>query len=468
MSESSSRLRKILLKNKAALGLNSRNLKAESSDSDSDSSENSDAENSILDTTLTPESQEELVLLVKKLSLENSNCKMENIRFFTSLLPTFSGNQDHLESFIIAIDEFHSLYHTVGATEDQKKVVLAAIKSKLVDDAKHFLLSRPDLSDWPSIKNELRTKFGDPITYLILMQQLQYFKINKNEGILQFVDRLKSFAQRIISKINCEVDNNAAKALLISQIENTSVLILTANSPQTLKTMLMLQRPATLNDAYTHVLNFNMIESQVNFTNQNSVFQNPFKNNSQNSNNNQHRPTNSPFFNPQRPMPIVPRYQPFPSQPIFVQPRPVQRHYPTNAQVFGQQTKPSFAQNKPPKQDAPIPMSISTAGPSRIQQHRQPPPRYPNFFQSTGPRNFVSQELSNVEIQEACDTYQPLEPPQTSYPEYLENQPYTQYYNPDFESQNHPDQNLGFEQNFENSEENSQNFQNLASDPKLT
>ena len=77
--------------------------------------------------------------------------------------------------------------------------------------------------------------------------------------------------------------------------------------------MLMLQRPVTLNDAYTQVLNFNMIESQVNFTNQTSVFQNPFKNNSQNSNNNQHRPTNSPYFNPQRPLPIIPEYQPFPA-----------------------------------------------------------------------------------------------------------------------------------------------------------
>ena len=80
----------------------------------------------------------------------------------------------------------------------------------------------------------------------------------------------------------------------------------------------------------------------------------------------------------------------------------------------------------------------------------------------------MSQELSNVEIHEACDTYQPLEPPETSYPEYLENQPYTQYYNPDFEGQHQPDQNLGLEQNFENSEENIQNFQKLASDPKLT
>ena len=84
--------------------------------------------------------------------------------------------------------------------------------------------------------------------------------------------------QRIFSKLHCEVaDADAnAKLILINQIEKTSVLILTANSPQTLKTMLMLQRPNTIDDAYTHVLNYNMIESQVNFTNMSNVNNNQF------------------------------------------------------------------------------------------------------------------------------------------------------------------------------------------------
>ena len=184
---------------------------------------------------------------------------MENLRFYTSLLPTFSGTQNHLESFIRSIDEFYQLYFTNNGIE-QNKVVLAAIKSKLIDSARDFLLSRPDLDSWPSIKEALRQKFGDPITYQILHQQLQYFKINKNESIIQFVDRLKSFVQKIFSKLHCEVADANAKLILINQIEKTSVLILTANSPQTLKTMLMLQRPNTIDDAYIQVNNY-MIES---------------------------------------------------------------------------------------------------------------------------------------------------------------------------------------------------------------
>ena len=450
------RLRKILLKNKVALGLKFQD-KTESSDSSSSSSENSDCENNILENTLTPEVQEELLNLIDNLNLDNQ--KMENIRFFTSLLPTFSGDQDHLESFIKAVDEFYNIYFTPLAPEDQKKVVLAAIKSKLVDSAQHFLLSRPDLSDWSSIKTELRKKFGDPITYSILMQQLQYFKLNKGENILQFVDRLKTFVQRIISKINCEVPNDAAKLLLINQVESTSVLILTANSPQTLKTMLMLQRPGTLNDAYTHVVNFNMIESQVNFTNQVSL-QNTQRNLNNNNNNsyNSHKYFNKQNFNSQPPMPTFSQTNPFPRQPINVQPRPIPRHYPTNAQVFGRQSKPMYQQNNPPKQESPVPMSISTAGPSRIQP-RQTSTRYPNFFQSTGPRNFISEELTNVQISEPYESSHLNQPPDIFYTDQLEDQP--QNFDPDYD-------NLHYTQNFENSEENSENFQNQASNQKLT
>ena len=99
-------------------------------------------------------------------------------------------------------------------------------------------------------------------------------------------------------------------------------------------------------------------------------------------------------------------------------------------------------------------MAVSTAGPSRIQQHRQPSTRYSNFFKSTGQRRSTKNLRHTLESSQALHT------------DYFENQPYMQNYNPDFENQVHPDQNLGFDQNFENTEENVENFQNLASNLK--
>ena len=151
----SQKLKNILIRNRASLGLIVEN---ENFDVSNLSSQNISEENNL----------DSLSSLLDNLSLDlnlpNSNIKMENLRFHTSLLPTFSGTQNHLESFIISIDEFYQLYFTNNGIE-QNKVVLAAIKSKLIDSARDFLLSRPDLDSWPSIKEALRQKFGNPISY---------------------------------------------------------------------------------------------------------------------------------------------------------------------------------------------------------------------------------------------------------------------------------------------------------------
>ncbi|KAL1489560.1 hypothetical protein ABEB36_013513 [Hypothenemus hampei] len=383
---------------------------------------------------------------------------MDNIRFHTFLLPTFSGKQEHLESFILSIDEFYSLYF--NNSDEQRRLVTAAIKSKLVEDARNFYLSRPDLISWPEIKLGLRQKFGDPTTYFVLMQQLQYLKIERNEGIMPFVDRLKTFVQRIIAKIQCEVVDPTSKATLLIQVENTSVLILTANSPQTLKTMLMIQRPTTLDDAVQCVVNYDMIESQVNFINNNfPSTRNPTER-SNNFKSNQNRTPPNIFRNQVHPVALPPQNRPqtFPSQPIPIQSRPINRYYPTNAQVFGQ-SKPLLPGKR---QDSPTPMSTSTAGPFRLQQQRQPSVRYQNYFVPTGPRNFVSQELTNVEIhpQSTSDPDQTLE---ENYPN-----DYPPYHVDDLKESYDYNQGCNLLQNLEANEENFENFPNPASYPELT
>lgn len=459
----SNRLKKVLFEHRASLRLG-QIFDSESSDSETDQLD----EECNSDKVVTHE-QEELVELIDNLNINtlsaplqsNSNrIKMENIRFHTTLLPTFSGKQEHLESFILSVDEFFATYY--NGTNEQKQLVTAAIKSKLVEDARNFCLSRPDLNNWNAIKTGLRQKFGDPVTYQILLQELQYIKINKYESLLQFVERIKTFVQRIIAKIQCEVLDQASKLTLLSQVENTAVLILTANSPQTLKTMLMIQRPNSLDAAFQHVINYNMIESQVNFTQINTVHhqrhqQNQNQQFNTNTQNRHTRPVHKPLFNPFAPGNQFTQPKQFPSQPINIQSRPnVNRHYPTNSQVFGRQ--PQFK----PKFDTPTPMSTSTAGPSRLFQQRQPQ-RY-NNFQPSGQRNFISQELTNLEVnpqfedQVYYDNNTPNNCCFDNYPQ-MPNDEYIQDPNTEFEEiidcQN---------QNFQEPE----NFQDVASDKELT
>lgn len=341
MSDARERFRNVLLQNRVALG-----LVIESEEENSDSSSRSSE--SILNTVASQ--QTELTDLLENLSI-NSNSKMENFRFYSKLLPTFSGNQLHLESFILSIDDFNKAYP--ASDNETKTLVLAVIKSKLVDNARNFLLSRPDLDDWNSIKNALRQRFGDPITYFVLMQQLQYFRINKNETILQFVERLKTFKQRIISKVQCEVEDVNSRTTLINQVEHTAVLILTANSPETLKAMLMMQRPSSLKAAFDHVVNYNMVENQIKFATNvttNLNIRTPNNNLTNNNQINRPRQTNLPQ-----------------TQNRFAQ-RP-----------FSANTQRPFSANT----QRPSAMVTSTAGSSRTQQN--PQNRYPNFSQIQRP-----------------------------------------------------------------------------------
>lgn len=68
-------------------------------------------------------------------------------------------------------------------------------------------------------------------------------------------------------------------------------------------------------------------------------------------------------------------------------PKPIinKQNYPTNSQVFGHN-----------KNNAPTPMSVSTARtnrvPSRVNNN--------NYFKQTGPPNFISEELYNVQTNE--------------------------------------------------------------------
>lgn len=66
--------------------------------------------------------------------------------------------------------------------------------------------------------------------------------------MLQFVDRFKTFTHKIILKVHYEIDEQVSCIPLINQVEITTVLVLTANSPPELNTMLMFIKPKTLND----------------------------------------------------------------------------------------------------------------------------------------------------------------------------------------------------------------------------
>lgn len=414
---------------------------------------------------------EHIVSAFSSISLQNNNqsqamATINSAKEIAHTLKTFSGKPEHLEYFIQAVDKFYNRYYETTTDESLREFVFASICSKIIDQAGDYLLCHPELQTWPLIKIELRRVFGDKINRHTLSQQLNFLTRNKNESTLEFVDRLKILKNRINLKINSEPLLQATKTALIEQNEQTAVTVLLANVSSELRTILLINNHHELDDTYNTILNHSLIEQQLGTRNQ-------MLRNTNNSQQNvmhkphqpQQKPQNNAFLpstNSYRPyfqtMPSTSKQQ-FPSQPINIQPRPVQHRFFTNQQVFG---KPQNAFQKPnphARFDRPTPMS----GVSIIPRSSQRPLPQQNDRQNFWKNNPHANPLQFTEIthlEENDSAHNPHENPSNEYYEQFS------YETPEVDYSNLENYKLDY--NYEGEEisyqENqNENFQNPAS-----
>lgn len=316
-------------------------------------------------------------------------------------LKPFNGRPEHLEFFINSVDKFYERYYINTTDESLKEFVIASIHSKIIDSAGDHILCHPELTTWPLIKIELRRKFGDKVNRHTLSQQLNFLTRNKNESVLEFLDRLKILKNRIALKINSEALVQSTKTALIEQTEETAITVLLSNINSELRTILLINKLKDLDDTYTYILNYSLIEQQINSRTQTT--RNNFTTQTATQNMQKHRPNNSSFNQSNHfPQPnsnphnftnsyqIAPR---FPSQPINIQPRPIQQRFPTNREVFGKQTN-AFPKNNPNQPvDSPKPMSGVSIQPKR--NFSRPPSQIqnnnPNFRLNQWKQNYWRQ-----------------------------------------------------------------------------
>lgn len=400
---------------------------------------------------------------LEKMSLNNStNTNSPSIsaaKAIADFLPIFDGDNEQLESFIYRSDKFYNSY---GNTTDNglSDFVFNVICSKLRGNVGNFLMCRPDLTTWPHIKIALRQHFGDKIDRQTLMREFLQLTKNRNETILDFLERLKQLKSRVEVKIQTdELLTADQKILLINQNELNSLDVLTINSDDKLRILLDIKQPVNLSDAYNLVIrHFNnetrinalarryepsrQIQKIQNVPNNRQNFKPQFISNFGPSHRFNPQPIHTQFMYAQQQPPL---YQPqnrfipttsqqFPSQPINIQPREnFIRKYPTNQQVFGkQQTGNAFSPKNSHKPSGPVtPMSTNSRNPT-IQSK-------PNHFRPTGPPKFAFEELYNTEQEENFSSYQNND---IEYP--LENSEEINY-----EITNNPDANY-IENNHEN------------------
>lgn len=365
------------------------------------------------------------------------------LRSTVTLLKNFDGTPSRLEFFLNQIDTFHSRYFNNDLS--QQEYVMLAIRSKIVQSAEDFLLTRPDLKTWPEIKLALQQKFSDPITRANLQQQL-IFLSRKNESTQDYIQKLKALVTKVNTKICTEVQNAEARAILISQNELTATQNLLANISSELRTLLIVQNPQNLENAIEIINNYEVLTSQTNF--KNNYIQNHSKFNNKSSNQTTHNPFTKPMqhphvsnfakpFNGRENLHNSPMFQPrFQSQP--------QRTFkPPNQPSTSNQQRPPF------KQSFPQPMSgVSTINRNLPQKSNFAPQRpFQSHFQKTGNPNFTFQELTHVESEENRDCKNLLFNPNDEFNE--------NYYPENFDDESSEEQSL---------EEQMENFQLQASE----
>nr|CAH7723682.1 unnamed protein product [Callosobruchus chinensis] len=327
------------------------------------------------------------------------------LRLYIDTIPHFNGDNSTLEIFLEHCDHLIGTYTNANNQNDPlNSFLIRAVVSKQTGNALALVGSRPEIRNWNELKILLGLSFGDQRNLDCLVQELIIMKPHKNESFFNFGQRIQKARSAIASKL---ISMNLAVAERTFQIKNYDELCLKTfirGLTGRVQDMVRLRNPDSLELAISYVLeeeNF-MLHQRQSGQSQNSSFTQNLQNRSQPQlpvqfSNHFNQPKIASF-------PRYPNISPqtrntFPSQPINIQPRqnmPPPRFF-TNQQVFGKQNFPpkNFNVFKPTgqvSQTRPEPMSTSTRNANfpRGNQNR-------NFFQSTGPRNFASQELHNLQ-----------------------------------------------------------------------
>lgn len=399
------------------------------------------------------------------------------LRLYVDTIPKFNGDPGTLEIFIEHCNFLIATYTNVSDANDPiNGFLIRAVISKLSGNALVLIGSRPEIRTWDGLRSLLRLSFGDQRNIDCLVQEMLMAKPNRNETSLQFGQKVQKLRSAIASKlISLNLPLLERNFKLANYDELALKTFIRGLSGRT-QDMVRLRNPGNLELAISIVLeeeNFTLYQKQ-NYTatptasynkvpvqnrppivhrpnyqtfSQNFVRQPPFLPSSY-----VQQQIPSQFLKPQFPKPQ------FPSQPIDVQPSQSQatpQKFLTNKQVFGPPKnvfKPTG--NIPPRQYEPMSTTSRNTTVQRSQNFHNP-----NYFRSTGPRNFISEELHHLnEISEDCYTAnnpedQELEN-QFNYsqiydqdPPSIENSPYTEFpehQNPEFDyyTETNPNENF--------------------------
>lgn len=338
------------------------------------------------------------------------------LKMYADTIMPFNGDSSMLNSFQSACD---FLFATYNQPNDPilGNYLLRVVRMKLIDRAQILVGSRMELNSWEHIKTALFACFGDKRNLECLEQDLFMAVPNKNENPLDFAKRLQVLRSALAQKINTFPDNHmdaATKIIYLRQYDQVTLRTFIRGLPGPLQSIIRLKNPDCIETAMTQVNeedNFNYMQNVYNKTP--TLQTKPTNNKTQNQTPYYHQNyPNKMYYNTFQAINKTPNFNTqfrpnmqfqvpnqtnnfqssqFPRGPINIQPRYIPGNYPTNKQVFGT-PKNVFKPTGQVPTNKPEPMSTRSRYtlPNQNIQGNQ-------FFKPTGPRNFVSQELYQID-----------------------------------------------------------------------
>ncbi|CAH2001487.1 unnamed protein product [Acanthoscelides obtectus] len=367
---------------------------------------------------------------------ENS---LQMLRMFVDTIPNFDGNFNTLPSFISSCDYLFDTFNT--SEETIKRYLLRVVQTKLVGRAQLLVGCRTELNSWSLIKNALEQCFGDNRSLECLEQDLFLASPNRNESPLDFGKRLQILRSTLAQKLSISDSTPEVKVAMMKQYDGICLRAFVRGLSGPLQTVIRLKNPSSLEEAMAYIIeeeNFQYTQNIFKFPNhsktpgsntQNSYSKpqtkfghsnNNYRNQAPNQNFHYQKfqaPHQSNFqqsYRPPQTFPADRNRNNFPSQPINIQSRNnnFQKRYPTNQEVFGPPRNTNvFKPRGTVPHNSPQPMSVSTTNTYK--------PNYPqrqNHFQPSGPRNFIAEELYQIDDTQNDERYETEQPERTRNP----------------------------------------------------
>lgn len=326
------------------------------------------------------------------------------IRLAKETIPQYEGGSKNLSYFLMQCEKFIRAYKSPIDVCPLNNLLFETCCSQLTGVARDILVTS-DCSTWAKLKKALLDRFGDQRNETLLATDLNTCYQLINETYDSYYERIKNKLQILLEHVTIREQDEGLKQYKISLHKASALDTFKAGLLEPYRTHLSNQTVESIEDCMLQLRNYDNHKKQVEFLNfmrnkapekhHNNVHRNanqrsfshtprftastPQSNNQfsnfrpfhQNRFNNSYHQNNNNNYNQNG----------FPRGPVNYQTRPVQNRYFTNSQVFGRKPEPK-----------PTPMSISTRNtfnPSRNQPN--------NHFQKSGPSNFTSEELYNME-----------------------------------------------------------------------